>query len=50
MTVHLKESDIIHETTTLYSSDQNEVAEHLNQTIIKQIKTIITEFKLNKKL
>jgi len=47
---HLKESDIIHETTVPYSSEQNGVSEQAKRTILKRVKTIISEGKLNKRL
>ena len=47
---HLKRSNIIHETITLYSSDQNGIAERANRTIMKRIKAIIAETKLDKRL
>ena len=47
---HLKESDIIHETTIPYSPEQNGVSEQAKRTILKRVKTIISEGKLNKRL
>ena len=47
---HLKGSGIIHETTALYSPDQNGVAERANRTIMERVKAIIAEFKLDKRL
>src|SRR5271155_4114551 len=50
MGIHLKGSGIIHETTAPYSPDQNGVAERANRTIMERVKSIITEFKLDKRL
>src|SRR5579859_6948889 len=50
MGIHLKGSGIIHETTAPYSPDQNGVAERANRTIMKRVKAIIAEFKLDKRL
>ena len=50
MRIHLKDSEIIHETTAPYNPDQNEITERTNKTIIERIKTIITEAKLDKRL
>ena len=47
---HLKRSGIIHETIISYNSNQNKIAKRANRMIIKRIKIIIAEVKLNKRL
>ena len=47
---YLKRSGIIHETTAPYSPEQNGVAERANRTIMERVKSIIAEYKLDKRL
>lgn len=50
MKAHFKGSDIIHEMIISYNPNQNKIIKRMNQTIMKRIKMIIRELKLDKRL